>query len=78
MSVLHEETPGFDPDTGGFIENDQFPYALQGDSLAFNGQQSDGISDAIAVAEGISTIAGGAANLIGNNLSKIQSLITGD
>ena len=78
MSVLHEETPGFDPDSGGFIENDQFPYALQGDSFAFNGQQSDGIANAIAVSEGISTIVGGTANFIGNNLSKIESLITGD
>lgn len=76
MSVLHEETPGFDPDTGGFIENDQFPYALQGDSLVFNAQQSDGVANAIAIAEGISTIAGGVSNLIGNQISKIDNIIT--
>jgi hypothetical protein len=76
MSVLHEETPGFDPDTGGFIESDQFPYALQGQSIAFNAQQSDGIANAIALAEGISTIAGGVSNFIGNNLQKIDDTIT--
>lgn len=76
MSVLHEETPGFDPDTGGFIESDQFPYALQGDSTVFAAQQSDGIANAIAVAEGISTIAGGVSNLIGNQISKIDNIIT--
>ena len=78
ISVLHEETPGFDPDTGGFIENDQFPYALQGGSGVFTEQQSDGIANAVAVAEGISTIAGGVSNFIGNQISKIDGIITSE
>ena len=42
----------------------------------FAAQQSDGIANAIAVAEGISTIAGGVSNFIGNQISKIDSIIT--
>lgn len=76
MSVLHEETPGFDPESGGFIDADQFPYAIQGDPNPFNQQQADGIFDvADAGLELVSNFAA-SANSIGNRVRRIGKEIT--
>lgn len=76
FSVLHEETPGFDPETGGFIDSEQFPYALQGDTVPFAAQQSDGIADVADAAVELVTDALSSANAIGSRARKIGSLIT--
>jgi len=50
MSVLHEETPGFNED-GNFIGSEQFPYAIDNtaiDNTNWSSEQSEGIPDLIA------------------------------
>ena len=76
FNVLHEETPGFDPETGGFIDSEQFPYALQGDTIPFNAQQSDGVFVAQEEAVELTTISLSNNNAIGNRDRKVGMLIT--
>ena len=76
MSVLHEETPGFDPESGGFIESQQFPYTLQGDAIPFTAEQSEGIFNPAEQAAELTTISLSNGNAIGSLAKKIGKLIT--
>tara|TARA_R100001509_G_scaffold154619_1_gene116377 strand:+ start:2239 stop:3087 length:849 start_codon:yes stop_codon:yes gene_type:complete len=76
MSILHEETPGFDPENGGFIESQQFPYTLQGDAIPFTAEQSEGLFNPAEQAVELTTISLSNGNAIGSLAKKIGKLIT--
>jgi|TARA_R110002020_G_scaffold14313_2_gene50798 hypothetical protein len=76
MSVLHEETPGFDPESEGFIGSPQFPYALERDPASFTAQQSQGVANVLATAGAAVRVATAAGNLAATAVNKTVNKIT--